>query len=704
MAEKVIDIYEKYGNLFKLKITPPIEKLHELPFEEKTSLPVPSNYPIIQRCSKDKCFSLMKVEGSQEQPAEPWALRKMVRGVVCSQIVKTPGLQLDAFKTKITNKETALKSFGDQVAIIHPGCRFRIMTFGEGLYLCIDYAVEVKNYLRANEVKKLLPDYRFNLNKGYYEDGIEWKQGRIEDVEGEEALVLTNEGSIKIPSSKFLPDVPATKISKILARKGIRIDFDRELKSLALLTVENAPKKRFQKIVDMASALKSSVFPFKVGGFEIDIDPDPVRLMPPNFDVRTDITEPFSAFDHEDETKRSRAILDGLTRHGSFEKPKKDIKVVILTTKGQLANISTLLNRVINGADKYPGMGKTFGTNIKVMETLTTGTTGEYLDQCKAFVRRPDFNEAELFLVYMPEEEGKASYDSPYYEVKKFLIKNGIPSQMVDEDTLRNPRFKDLNIALNIFAKAGYTPWVLDEELEDVDLFIGLSYSSIRRERRIDRMMAYVNVFDKYGRWKFYQGDIEAFPFDERHEHYKEIIKASINRYRAENPDQEIRKIHIHYGQKIRKHDLEAINEQVQAILPGCQVFFVYINTDLPIRLFDLTTQDGSLERGSYVITEKNQFCMSTTGANIFGQKGMGTPKILVVSVQKLEDSQAINLRTVAQHILSLTRLNWASTRNFCHEPITTKYASDIAYFMNVFMNDTNFSISERIRNKPWFL
>ena len=105
---------------------------------------------------------------------------------------------------------------------------------------------------------------------------------------------------------------------------------------------------------------------------------------------------------------------------------------------------------------------------------------------------------------------------------------------MVDDDTLQNPRFKDLNIALNIFSKAGYTPWVLDETLKDADLFIGLSYSSIKREKLIDRMMAYVNVFDKYGRWKFYQGDVEAFPYEERHKHYSEIIKASINRHRAE--------------------------------------------------------------------------------------------------------------------------------------------------------------------------
>jgi len=698
MAQKVIDIYEKYGNLFRLKITPKIEKLHELPFQKSGKLPV------VHRQSRDKGFSLMKVEGSREIPAEPWAVKDVMRSLVCSQVEKTPGLHLDQFKTKIIDQKAALKSYGDKVAIVHPACRFRVMHVGTEVYLCIDYAIEVKNCLRANEIRKLLPNYRFDLNKGYYEDGGDWKPARIEDVEGENALVLTNEGSLKVLSSKFLPDIPATRISKILASKGIKANFDKELKDLALLTVEKAPNKRLQKIVDIASELKASIFPIRVGDYEIDLDPNPVRLMPPHFDARTDLIEPFSAFDHEDETKRSQIVLEGLTRHGSFEKPKKEIKIAVLTTKDKLVAVNSLLDRVIKGADRYTGMGKTFGASIKVIETITTDSTSEYLDKCKGFVRRSDFEEAELFLVHVPEEEGKASYDSPYYEVKKFLIKNGIPSQMVDEDTLANPRFKDMNIALNMFAKAGYTPWVLTDELEDADLFIGLSYSAIKREDRIDRLMAYVNVFDKYGRWKFYQGDIEAFPYVERHKHYREIIKASIDKYKGENPGQEIRKIHIHYTQKIRKNDMQAIQDQVNALLPGCHVYFVHINTMLPIRLFDKNTEDGSMERGSYIITGDNQFFISTTGANMFNQRGMGTPKILTITVYSLEGTEKINLKTVAQHILSLTRLNWASTKNFCHEPITTKYAGDIAYFMNVFMTDAKFSVSERIRNKPWFL
>jgi hypothetical protein len=216
-------------------------------------------------------------------------------------------------------------------------------------------------------------------------------------------------------------------------------------------------------------------------------------------------------------------------------------------------------------------------------------------------------------------------------------------------------------------------------------------------------MTAYVNVFDKFGRWRFYQGNVEAFPYDERHKYYRQIIKSCIQKYRSENQESKLNNIHIHYSQKMKWKDREAISEEVKKTIPECKTVFVYINTHLPIRLFDRATPDGSIERGSYVLISDNQFWLSTTGHNIYNQKGLGTPRILNVTVYPPPETDT-GLKTIAQHILSLTRLNWASTRAFCNEPITTKYAGDISYLMTIFMEDPNFSISERIRDKAWFL
>jgi len=139
-------------------------------------------------------------------------------------------------------------------------------------------------------------------------------------------------------------------------------------------------------------------------------------------------------------------------------------------------------------------------------------------------------------------------------------------------------------------------------------------------------------------------------------------------------------------------------------VLPDCEIAFVWINLYSPVRLFDESTPDGSFPRGEYVILNNNQFLLATTGENIFNQKGLGTPRILNVTTLFLPEKQEVDLQPIAQHILSLTRLNWASTKQFSHEPITTKYAGDIAYLMNVLMQDEDFSLNDRVTSKPWFL
>lgn len=697
MENEIIDIYEKYANLFRIRVTPDIKQVRQLPYLEA------KKHPVTVRTGKDLCVSLTGEEKYPVVKPEPITIKNIIKKIICARLEATPRLKLNPIKTQLIDTTSTLKEYGNKAVVVYSGCDFRILNIGQEYFLCLDHKIRVRNFLKVADILALLPGYDFTTSKGFYKTSEGWQPGRVDKIDGEEITLLTRDGSVTLPQDNFLPDIPAAKIAMILSRKGGNANFNQELKSMALLTVNKAPLQRFQTIQDIAQSLSQTVFPIKIGKYELYLDPNPVRLMSPVFDVRDDLSEPYSTFDHEDETKKSQATLDGLIAFGSFDKPKKDLNAVILCTNGTKDAVNSLLDRISNGHMKYVGIEKTFGEKLNIMEWLLTQDVNEYLDKCKEFIQGPGFLKADIFLVYMPEDIGKASYDSPYYKVKKLLLKNGIPSQMVDAETLADPTFKELNLALNIFAKTGNAPWVLDDEMQGADLFVGLSYSAIKRFGRIERMIACVNVFDKFGRWRFYQGNIEAFPYEERHKHYKEIIRSSIQKYQSENHEEEIRNIHIHYTQRMKWKDREAISEEVTKILPECKTVFVYIDIHLPIRLFDKASLDGSMERGSYVLISKNQFWLSTTGHNVYGQKGLGTPRILAVTVYPAPKTD-IGLKAIAQHILSLTKLNWASTRSFCHEPITTKYAGDISYLMNIFMKDPNFSISERIRNKAWFL
>jgi hypothetical protein len=96
------------------------------------------------------------------------------------------------------------------------------------------------------------------------------------------------------------------------------------------------------------------------------------------------------------------------------------------------------------------------------------------------------------------------------------------------------------------------------------------------------------------------------------------------------------------------------------------------------------------------VIAGENQIYLSTTGYNPY-RKTIGTPHVLELTARiegaEVSSHAPPDLRVLAMQILSLTKLNWASTDSLCAEPITTKYAGDIAYLTAAFM--------VRVRRRP---
>jgi hypothetical protein len=309
------------------------------------------------------------------------------------------------------------------------------------------------------------------------------------------------------------------------------------------------------------------------------------------------------------------------------------------------------------------------------------------------------------FLVYTPEA-GYATDDaaSPYYMTRRYLLEQGIPCQMVDEPTLKNPDWKDLNLALNITAKCGITPWVLPESIPDADFFVGFSYTQ-SRVAGAKRLMGYANVFNQFGRWLFYSGNTEAFDYEKRTEHFYLLVKKTLER--LDLP--QVPSIFFHYTAKFSQDDRFAILNAARAVRPLGVYSFVWINTHHNVRLYDSSPEtDGSLRRGVYLVASPNQIYLSTTGYNPY-RKAMGTPVMLEINLRREYPQGRVagppDLKSLAAQILALTKLNWASTDSLCGEPITTKYAGDIAYLTSAFMRQNpTFRLHPVLERTPWFI
>ena len=595
---------------------------------------------------------------------------------------------------------------------LYPAYVFQLRQYARSYFLCIDYRLEVKNVQTVRDLCAYFEVETFTSKSAAIKwNG--WQRGKIISVADEwtNVYLFDFDQEVQVPSNSVIPALSNTQIEDILQRNGIRFDLSRAIKRHSLSLEPSSSRIRAEKTCAIASNLSQEIFPISAGGFQVSLLSEPASLHRQQtsfgkLQVRS-VPEPEVEFSRQRESKDIRL---GITTYGAYSKAEKVIEIIPICSSELRSNMVSLISRLQAGKYKYRGAERTFGTRFTYPSVVTPISVEETERECKRLLNEhPDWvGRSELdriFLVHIPE--GNYSIDdesSPYYNVKRLLLEKGIPCQMINTPTLQKPDFKDLNLALNIAAKCGITPWVLPGAIPDADFFVGLSYTQSRRGDN-ERLTGYANVFDQYGKWQFYSGNTNTFPYSERIRHFSSLIEETLARLSlSETPS-----IYFHYSKKFSREEKTAILEAAKRVRPQGKYSFVWINSHHNVRFYDRRAEtDGSLSRGSYVLTSPNQFYLSTTGYNPY-RKALGTPVMLEVNT-RTEYPEGIppsppDLRAVAAQILSLTKLNWGSTDSLCGEPITIKYAKDIAYLTSAFLRQGNrFQLNPVLEKTPWFI
>jgi argonaute-like protein implicated in RNA metabolism and viral defense len=222
-------------------------------------------------------------------------------------------------------------------------------------------------------------------------------------------------------------------------------------------------------------------------------------------------------------------------------------------------------------------------------------------------------------------------------------------------------------------------------------------------------LLGYATVFNEFGRWEFYSGNTEAFSYEERDRFFSQLTENTLNQLVRNRTLSDRPHIYFHYSAKFSREDIANIVKAARRVRPFGTYCFVSINSHHNVRLYDSRPEtDGSLSRGSYIVTSPRQLIISTTGYNPY-RKSLGTPKPLEVTIwvdqPQGESFVSPDLKALANQILSLTKLNWASTDSLCGEPITIKYAGDIAYLTDAFLRQNgSFKLHPVLEKTPWFI
>lgn len=590
---------------------------------------------------------------------------------------------------------------------------FQIRQYFKRYYLCLDYKCQVRNVQKLASLCQQLPESRL-INLHCVTTKPSSREGRIVAFNSEFATIrfLDTEFEEQVPVDLVIPSCPLPMLEELLEHAEVSFDLFAAINRHSLKSRTGSAKERADKIVTMAQYVANSLFPIQFGEFEVNVIAKPAQLVEQsntsetNFSVHR-LSEPTVEFRQH---RSSSDVRDGITRYGTYDAENHIIELVPICLNSMRDKMRTLIERLKFGKYKYRGAERTFATRFSYSTIIGVDKVEDTREEIKRLLAEysdwiADDGLNRLFLVHVPEQGyAKDDHNSPYYLIKRLLLEQGIPCQMVDTPTLLNADWKDLNLALNIVAKCGVKPWVLPDAIPDVDFFVGLSYTQSADGQRI---MGFASVFNSYGRWEYYSGNTSYFDFEERTLHLAQLVKTTLSRLK--NQLSPTPKIAFHYSAKLSHDDRFSILKAARTVIPEGTFNFVWINSHHNVRFYDNRPEtDGSLRRGSYVQAATNKIFLSTTGYNSF-RRALGTPKPLEVSVwpQSPEGVARLSpdLRALAVQVLSLTKLNWASTDSFCGEPITLKYARDIAYLTAAFLRQSEpFKLHPVLEKTPWFI
>jgi predicted HTH transcriptional regulator len=635
--------------------------------------------------------------------------------------LKSEGWFIDGFRFgRLTihqrNAGIRLSPAASKFVRIFPAYLLQVKHFFGRLHLCVDYDVQVKNPLRVRELAQHL-DLKEFVNRRAVAKIQEWQDAKVIecDVERCKVFLFDSAREATVSSNDVIPSIPTWRISQLLEAANVNIDLHRLVKETSLSLRPQAARHRAEKTNATVAQLADTVFPLKLDNRVIQLERNPLLL--PRYSERDDalvlqtLEEPSVRFDHE---RESRDIRDGITRFGAYETENHTIELIPICTDDVRDQMAALINRLKAGSYKFKGTERTFKTRLTYNTVVTAASPEAIVGEVERLLReRPEWcgdkGLARLFLVYAPTLNFSTDDETaPYYRAKRLLLEAGIPCQMVNKPTLANPDWKDLNLALNIVAKCGVTPWVLPDAIPDADFFVGLSYTQ-NGARGQEKYLGYANVFNQFGKWEFYSGSAETFPYAERARHFGQLVRDTLERLSKSHGLQPTPSIAFHYSAKFSHEDREAILAGARAVRPEGRYTFVWINTHHIVRFYDQKAEtDGSLRRGGFVVTGAGQLYISTTGFNPY-RKALGTPLVLEANIYIVGPAGSLPVlvdhKSVAAQILCLTKLNWASTDSLCGEPITTKYAGDIAYLTAAFLRQQPyFRLHPNLESTPWFI
>ncbi|MGK3996581.1 Piwi domain-containing protein [Sorangium sp. So ce1024] len=380
----------------------------------------------------------------------------------------------------------------------------------------------------------------------------------------------------------------------------------------------------------------------------------------------------------------------GLFKSGPVHVPPgthAGIRACIICERSRRREVESFLKALIDGEGSHRPLTQTWKIGA-VSFTVFDAASSSAADYEKAFQAAIDEGTKwQLALVQVPSDTENALGDqNPYLVTKAKFLSRNVPVQEFRVETMKKPMNQRQwalgGIGLQVFAKLGGVPWLLQTNTKVHELILGLGSASLGTTRcgDRDRVVGLTTAFSGDGRYYLTETS-RTVKYEEHESAVVESAVAAFKRVRADmawRPGDCVRVV-LHSFKDLRKKHMEALKYAVLAVAGSelkVDFAFLHLAQQHPILLFDPAEQQQIPPRGVVVKMGQFEALVAVLGPNEVRNDRLGFPRPLCMKLQ--EGSTFTDLGYLSQQALAFSAVSW---RNFTPTsvPVTVLYAELIA-------------------------
>lgn len=400
----------------------------------------------------------------------------------------------------------------------------------------------------------------------------------------------------------------------------------------------------------------------------------------------------------------------GLRRYGPYDSQRlgKDKISAALIYPNSLTSASQIVQQgLIQGNGVFRGFQSMFRIPIEFIakRCATQETENDLRRELQAISgEKPDI------VIFLTSTRNQHLYSA----IKAESLGNGIPSQVITAEKLQvqnQIQWTLENIALQIYAKIGGTPWTVmsSSPQNKNELVLGFS-RALDRQRNF--VVGFVTLFTHDGDYQLlYSLSPRPTEWSKLDEYRKALTELIVDAYREYSHQQgQPTSLVVHLCKRPGKYrEIAAIEQALREIGNSIPYALVHLNDDSNYRLFDTSHPTYIPESGIKVTLSPSSALLLLDGRQPDVPDGRsrkrGVPRVLEITMDRRSTMPVDQFPRLVQQVFEFARVNW---RGFNAQaiPATLNYSYLVARLVAEIgaQNWNAIASSGVLRDKAWFL